>query len=77
MIGTLGEAPAVTQVVGSVDEVEKLVVPDPARVAYLTQTTLSLDETAGIIAALRRKFPLIKGPRRRTSVTPPRTVRPR
>ena len=49
VIGTLGEAPAVT-------------LPDPNRVAYLTQTTLSLDETRDIIAALRRRFPNIKGP---------------
>lgn len=62
VIGTLGEAPAVTQVVGSPEQVENLVVPDPNRVAYLTQTTLSLDETAGIIDALRKKFPNIKGP---------------
>jgi len=62
VIGTLGEAPAVTQVVSSVADVAKLVVQNTARVAYLTQTTLSLDETAGIIEALRRKFPLIKGP---------------
>jgi len=62
VIGTLGEAPAVTQVVGSPEQVESLVVPDPNRIAYLTQTTLSLDETKDIIAALRRKFPNIKGP---------------
>jgi 4-hydroxy-3-methylbut-2-en-1-yl diphosphate reductase len=62
VIGTLGEAPAVTQVVGSPEEVEQLDVPDPERVAYLTQTTLSLDETRDIIAALRRKFPRIQGP---------------
>jgi 4-hydroxy-3-methylbut-2-enyl diphosphate reductase len=62
VIGTLGEAPQATQVVGSIEEVEQLVVSDPARVAYLTQTTLSLDETAGIVEALRNKFPLIKGP---------------
>jgi len=62
VIGTLGEAPHVTQVVGSVEEVERLVVPDPSRVAYITQTTLSLDETKEIIEALRRKFPLIEGP---------------
>jgi 4-hydroxy-3-methylbut-2-enyl diphosphate reductase len=42
--------------------VEQLEVPDPSRVAYLTQTTLSLDETAGIVEALRRKYPLINGP---------------
>jgi len=62
VIGTLGEAPLVTQVVGSPEEVESLTVPDPDRVAYLTQTTLSLDETKDIVAALQRKFPNIKGP---------------
>jgi 4-hydroxy-3-methylbut-2-en-1-yl diphosphate reductase len=62
VIGTLGEAPAVTQVVGSPKEVDAVAVPDPNRVAYLTQTTLSLDETRDIIAALRKKFPNIKGP---------------
>jgi 4-hydroxy-3-methylbut-2-enyl diphosphate reductase len=62
VIGTLGEAPIVTQVVGSPEEVASLTVADPSRVAYLTQTTLSLDETTDIIAALRRRFPNIKGP---------------
>ena len=62
VIGTLGEAPTVTQVVGSPSEVDSVIVPDPNRVAYLTQTTLSLDETRDIIAALRKKFPNIKGP---------------
>jgi 4-hydroxy-3-methylbut-2-enyl diphosphate reductase len=62
VIGTLGEAPIVTQVVGSPEQVESLTVPHPDRVAYLTQTTLSLDETKDIIAALRQKFPKIKGP---------------
>ena len=62
VIGTLGEAPLATQVVGSPEEVESLSVPDPERVAYLTQTTLSLDETRDIIAALQKRFPRIKGP---------------
>lgn len=62
VVGTMGEAPEVTQVVGSVGEVGTLTVPDPERVAYLTQTTLSLDETRDIIAALRARFPKIKGP---------------
>src|SRR6202041_3095456 len=62
VIGTLGEAPLVTQVVGSPQQVKNLTVPDPDRVAFLTQTTLSLDETKDIIAALRAKFPNIKGP---------------
>src|ERR1043165_478543 len=59
VIGTLGEAPLVTQVVGSPEEVENLQVPDPEHVAYLTQTTLSLDETKDIIAALRAKFKVV------------------
>jgi len=62
VIGTLGEAPRVTQVVSSPEQVASLVVPDPNRVAYLTQTTLSLDETKDIIEALRRRFPKIQGP---------------
>lgn len=62
IIGTLGEAPAVTQVVSTPEAVEELEVPDPNRVAYLTQTTLSLDEAKDIIEALKKKFPNIKGP---------------
>jgi 4-hydroxy-3-methylbut-2-en-1-yl diphosphate reductase len=62
VVGTLGEAPLVTQVVGNPEQVKSLSVPDPNRVAYLTQTTLSLDETKDIIAALKNKFPNIKGP---------------
>jgi 4-hydroxy-3-methylbut-2-enyl diphosphate reductase len=62
VIGTLGEAPSATQVVGSAAEVAHVSVANPDRVAYLTQTTLSLDETRDIIAALRQRFPNIKGP---------------
>ncbi len=62
VVGTLGEAPLVTQVVGNPEQVKSLTVPNPDRVAYLTQTTLSLDETKDIIAALKKKFPNIKGP---------------
>src|SRR3954462_11537632 len=62
VIGTLGEAPLVTQVVGTPAEVDSISVPDPDKVAYITQTTLSLDETKDIIAALKRKFPNIRGP---------------
>ena len=60
--GTLGEAPEETQVVSTVEEVAELEVPNPERVAYLTQTTLSLDEARDIIHALRAKFPKIVGP---------------
>jgi 4-hydroxy-3-methylbut-2-en-1-yl diphosphate reductase len=62
VIGTLGEAPMVTQVVGSPQQVAALTVADPNRVAYITQTTLSFDETKDIIAALRARFPKIQGP---------------
>jgi len=62
VIGTLGEAPEVTQVVSTVEQVRNLQVADPNRVAYLTQTTLSLDEAKDIIEALKSKFPNIKGP---------------
>jgi 4-hydroxy-3-methylbut-2-enyl diphosphate reductase len=60
--GTQGEAPTVTQVVSTPEEVEQLVVPDPNKVAYLTQTTLSLDEAGTMIEALKKKFPNIAGP---------------
>jgi 4-hydroxy-3-methylbut-2-enyl diphosphate reductase len=60
--GTRGEAPEATVLVQTVDDAERACVPDPARVAYVTQTTLSVDETAEIVAALRRRFPDIEGP---------------
>ncbi|HUR36477.1 MAG TPA: 4-hydroxy-3-methylbut-2-enyl diphosphate reductase [Terriglobales bacterium] len=62
VVGTLGEAPEVTQVVGSPEEVKNLTVPDPDKVAYVTQTTLSLDEASTIINALKQKFPNIHEP---------------
>jgi 4-hydroxy-3-methylbut-2-en-1-yl diphosphate reductase len=64
VIGTLGEAPDRIIVVDSVEEVERLILPDPDKVAYLTQTTLSVDDTRDVIEALRRKFPKIVGPSR-------------
>jgi 4-hydroxy-3-methylbut-2-enyl diphosphate reductase len=57
--GTTGEAPDAIVLVQTAEEVEGLEVPDPERVAFITQTTLSVDETAEIIAALRAKFPAI------------------
>jgi len=62
IVGTLGEAPEVTQVVSNADQVKNIEVTDPNRVAYLTQTTLSLDEAKDIIDALKAKFPNIRGP---------------
>ncbi len=62
VIGTTGEAPASIRVLGSAEDVDTLEVPDSGRVAYLTQTTLSLNDTKEIIERLRQKFPLIRGP---------------
>lgn len=62
VVGTRGEAPERVTVVESVVDAERVVVPDPLRVAYATQTTLSVDETASIVAVLRRRFPDIAGP---------------
>ncbi len=64
VIGTLGEAPERIVVIDSAAEVERLEVRDPEKIAYLTQTTLSVDDTRDVIAALRRKFPKIVGPSR-------------
>src|SRR6185436_13405110 len=61
--GTTGEAPDNIVLVQSEDDVETLEVPDPDKVAYISQTTLSVDETRSIINALREKFPNITGPR--------------
>lgn len=60
--GTLGEAPERMTVVGTEEEAETVTVPNPNRMAYLTQTTLSLDDAADIIRTLRRRFPNIEGP---------------
>jgi 4-hydroxy-3-methylbut-2-enyl diphosphate reductase len=62
VIGTLGEAPEATVLVSTVEDVDRLEVPDPTRIAYLTQTTLSLEETRDIVNRLRKRFPLIEGP---------------
>lgn len=64
--GTLGRIDGPAQVVGSVAEAEALDVRDPARLAYVVQTTLSVDDARDIIAALKRRFPLIQGPDTRT-----------
>src|SRR5438270_9043959 len=62
VIGTLGEVPDRTFLVETVDDVDKLVLPNPDRVCYLTQTTLSLDETRDIMVRLKQRFPAIQGP---------------
>ncbi len=60
--GTLGEAPDRIVLVETVADVERLEVPDPSRVSYLTQTTLAVDETAEVVDALKAKFPQLRGP---------------
>jgi len=62
IVGTSGEAPAQTVVVDSVEAVDQLAVKDPQRLAFLTQTTLSLYDTREIVARLRERFPEIVGP---------------
>lgn len=60
--GTIGQVPAKVHLVQTVDDVATLDVGDPDKLAYITQTTLSVDDTRGIIAALKARFPTITGP---------------
>jgi 4-hydroxy-3-methylbut-2-en-1-yl diphosphate reductase len=62
VIGTLGEVPHCSYLVETVEDVDRLELPDPRRVRYLTQTTLSLDETRDIVSRLKERFPYIEGP---------------
>ncbi len=62
VVGTSGQAPERIVLVGSPEEARRVRVPDPDNVAYLTQTTLSVDETNEIIEVLRQRFPQIQGP---------------
>lgn len=57
VIGTIGEAPQATQLVSDLQQAEDVSIPDPDKVAIITQTTLSLDDTQSIIDILRRRFP--------------------
>ncbi len=61
--GTMGEAPERIMLVQSAEDVERLEIEDPQRVAYITQTTLAVDETSAILERLRERFPAIVGPR--------------
>ena len=62
VVGTMGEAPDRMFLIAHPEDVDKLDVPDPEKVAYLTQTTLSVDDTRDCIDALRERFPKIVGP---------------
>ena len=64
VVGTMGEAPDATILVQDVAEAEALDLPTDTRIAYITQTTLSVDETSEIIAVLRRRFPQVYAPRK-------------
>jgi 4-hydroxy-3-methylbut-2-enyl diphosphate reductase len=61
--GTMGEAPDHIVLVETEEDVDALQIDDPEKIAYISQTTLSVDETRTIIARLREKFPAITGPR--------------
>lgn len=62
VVGTMGEAPGAIRLAGDVEDVDRLDIPDPDRVAYLTQTTLSVDDAERIIRRLKGRFPRIVGP---------------
>jgi 4-hydroxy-3-methylbut-2-enyl diphosphate reductase len=64
VVGTMGEAPESTVLVQTVAEAEALDLPEDTKLAYVTQTTLSVDETGEIITTLRRRFPEIRAPRK-------------
>ena len=67
VVGTMGEAPDRMFLIAHPEDVDKLDVPDPEKVAYLTQTTLSVDDTRDCIEALRRRFPDRKSTRLNSS----------
>ena len=62
--GTMGQSAGGMHLVETVEDVAQLAVRDPARLSYVTQTTLSVDDAAQIVAALRARFPAIRGPKR-------------
>jgi 4-hydroxy-3-methylbut-2-enyl diphosphate reductase len=62
VVGTIGQVPGKVHLVQTVADVARLSVADPGKLAYITQTTLSVDDTRGIIAALKERFPTIVGP---------------
>jgi 4-hydroxy-3-methylbut-2-enyl diphosphate reductase len=64
VVGTMGEAPDSIVLVESIADAEQLALPEDTKLAYITQTTLSVDETLEIIAVLRRRFPQIYAPKK-------------
>src|SRR3989440_10756797 len=63
-VGTMGEIPGSIALVESIDDVARLSFPEGTKLAYVTQTTLSVDETREVISALRARFPAIRAPQR-------------
>ncbi|MGI9018180.1 MAG: 4-hydroxy-3-methylbut-2-enyl diphosphate reductase [Euzebya sp.] len=63
VIGTMGHAPESINLVETPEDVWALDLPDPDKVAYISQTTLSVDETTGVIAAVKQRFPKARGPK--------------
>lgn len=64
VVGTMGEAPQAVRLIQTLGECDQVEVPDPSKVVYLTQTTLSVDDATRIIERLRQRFPKIVGPAR-------------
>lgn len=64
VVGTMGEVPESIRLVQTIADADRVEVPDPTKVSYLTQTTLSVDDAARIIERLRQRFPKIVGPAR-------------
>jgi 4-hydroxy-3-methylbut-2-enyl diphosphate reductase len=62
--GTMGQGDCGMHLVEAIENVDQLVVKNPAKLAYVTQTTLSVDDAASIVTALQRRFPEISGPRK-------------
>jgi 4-hydroxy-3-methylbut-2-enyl diphosphate reductase len=63
VIGTMGNAPEATVLVETPEDVASVEVPDPDKVAYISQTTLSVDEASSVIAAIKERFPSARGPK--------------
>ena len=65
VVGTMGQLPAgAVTLVQDADEAQRVQPADPSRLAFITQTTLSVDDTAGIVSVLRARFPMLEGPKR-------------
>jgi 4-hydroxy-3-methylbut-2-enyl diphosphate reductase len=60
--GTMGQAPGHTMLIETVEDAERVEVPDPSKVAYISQTTLSVDDVRAIVEALKRRFPALHEP---------------